>query len=326
MRTALAEQDPVPDAPIGPTVEQWRRMDEAARDRFYQQIYDAFNATPEAMSEGRPHSRAKSAALDVLTRHFRATGRKIYVADELAVVYPGEPTFNPDLIAVLDVAQPDPDEDERMAWVVAEEGKGPDLILEVHHKGNRDKDLGRDVLEYARVGVHEYFVYDRLHFRLYGFRLPAFGDRYQPLRPRLGRLTSEVLGLDLALVDRRLRFFSGVAELMNSEEFIERLGRMMNDIEARAQEAEALADAAEAQAAEAAAQTRTAEVQAAEAAAQAEAAEAATLQTAREAVLDLAEAYAVDLTPERQAQVAAADAEVLRQLRAALKATRRWPG
>jgi len=63
------------------------------------------------------------------------------VADELAVVYPGEPVFSPGWLAVLDVPQPDPDEDERMAWVVADEGKGPDLILEVPHQGNRDKDL-----------------------------------------------------------------------------------------------------------------------------------------------------------------------------------------
>ena len=40
-------------------------------------------------------------------------------------MYPGERTFTPDLLAVLDVAQPDPDEDRRMAWVVADEGKGP---------------------------------------------------------------------------------------------------------------------------------------------------------------------------------------------------------
>ena len=139
----------------------------------------------------------------------------------------GEPVFSSDLLVVLDVPQPDPDEDERMAWVVADEGKGPDLLLEVLHQGNRDKDLINNVRDYARLGVREYFVYDRLRFRLYGYRLARPGAGYQELSSRLGRLTSEVLGLDLALVGRRLRFFSGMAELPNSEEFIERLSKMM---------------------------------------------------------------------------------------------------
>jgi len=125
--------------------------------------------------------------------------------------------------------------------------------------------------DYARLGVREYFVYDRLRVRLHGYRLARPGAGYQELSSRLGRLTSEVLGLDLALVGRRLRFFSGVAELPNSEEFIERLSKMMDGIEARAQQAEAQAQQAEAQ--------------------------------ARDAVLDLAEAYGVEITPERRQQV-----------------------
>src|SRR5262249_53210615 len=66
-------------------------------------------------------------------------------------------------------------EDERMAWVVADEGKGPDLLLEVLHQGNRDKDLVNNVRDYARLGVREYFVYDRLRVRLYGYRLASRG-------------------------------------------------------------------------------------------------------------------------------------------------------
>ena len=268
-------------------------MDGAARRRFFDRMVDVFHASPEAMSEGRPHNRAKTAAFDALVRHFRLIGRHIYVADELAVIYPGEPLFDPDLIAVLDVPQPDPDEDERMAWVVTEEGKGPDFILEVLHTGSRDKDLRRNVIDYARLGVREYFVYDRQKFKLHGFRLPSGGRRYQALNPLVGRLSSEVLGLDLAVIDRRLRFFSGVAELMNSEEFIARLSRMMDGIEIRAQLAEAQAAAAEAQ--------------------------------ARQGVLDLAEAFGVELTAERRELVEAAELDALEAFRLALKAHRGWP-
>ncbi len=307
MSTAAVHPGPPPSpTPVGPSVERWKAMSATERDRFFTDLYAALNASPEAMPEGRPHSRAKSAALDALTLHFRSTGRMIYVADELAVVYPNEPVFCPDVLAVLDVAQPDPDEDERMAWVVADEGKGPDLVLEVLHQGNRDKDLVKNVEDYARLGIREYFVYDRLRFRLHGYSLTRPSKEgfprpaYRELRPRLGRLTSEVLGMDLALVERRLRFFSGMAELPNSEEFIERLSKMMDGIEARAQEAEAQVQRAEAQ------------VQRAEA-------------RARDAVLDLAEAYGVEITPARRQQVLAADLDALDVLHTALKAARAWP-
>jgi Uma2 family endonuclease len=288
-------------------VERWHAMSASERERFFADIFAAFDVPTEAMTEGRPHRRAKSAALDALTLHFRSIGRMIYVADELAVVYPGEPVFSLDLLAVLDVPQPDPDEDERMAWVVADEGKGPDLILEVLHQGNRDKDLVNNVRDYARLGVREYFVYDRLRFRLHGYRLGRPGAGYQELSSRLGRLTSEVLGLDLALVGRRLRFFSGMAELPYSEECIERLSRMMDSIEARAQQAEAQAQQAETQAQQAEAQAQQAEVQ------------------ARDAVLDLAEAFGLEITPERRQQAQEASLEDLAALRAALKARRSWP-
>ena len=171
------------------------------------------------------------------------------------MVYPGEASFSPDLLAVLDVPQPDPAQDERMAWVVADEGKGPDFILEVLHQGNHRKDLSKNVVYFARLGVREYFIYDRRNYKLYGYRLSVLGAPYRELRPRLGRMSSEVLGLDLALVERRLRFFSGMGELMNSEEFIERLSKMMDSIEARAQQAAAEAQQAEAQAQQAQAQT-----------------------------------------------------------------------
>jgi len=88
------------------------------------------------------------------------------------------------------------------------------------------------------------------------------------------------------LVGRRLRFFSGMAELPNSEEVIERLSKMMDGIEARVQQTEV---------------------------------------QARDAVLDLAEAYGLEITPERRQQVQQVSLEDLAVLRAALKAGRSWP-
>ena len=51
------------------------------------------------------------------------------------MVYPGEPVFTPDVLAVLGVTEPE--DDPRLAWVVADEGKGLDLVIEVLHRRPR---------------------------------------------------------------------------------------------------------------------------------------------------------------------------------------------
>lgn len=236
--------------PIAPTLDEWRAMAPAERERFLEEVLDSLSDPKEAMSEGRPHKRAKSRALDELTLHFSKMGRAIYLADEMAVLYPGQESFSPDILAVLDV--PQPEDDERMAWVVADEGKGLDLVIEVLHHGNRDKDLNRNVAWYAALGIPEYFVYDRLRQRVVAYRLPSVGARvYQEIRPRLGRYASQVLGLDLAIVGGHLRFFTSHAELIGSTALIVRLSGMMDDVDARADKAETRAEQAEARADEA---------------------------------------------------------------------------
>jgi Uma2 family endonuclease len=269
-------------------------MTPEAKMAFLEQVLAVHSDPRDAMAEGRPHRRAKGRALDELSLHFSSTGRSIYLADEMAVVYPGRESFQPDLLAVLDVEQPE--EDERMAWVVADEGRGLDLVLEVLHHGNRDKDLRRNVALYAELGIREYFVYDRLNFCIHGFRLPGpAAVEYRALRPRLGRYTSQVLGLDLAIVERRLRFFAGHAELIGSDELIGRLSKMMDGVEGRAKELEKQVEAAEARARAAEARVRAeaerAQAEAERAQAEAERAQAEAeraqglLRTVREGIL-----------------------------------------
>ncbi len=239
MSTAFSELPP--DEPpevhgplIGPSTEQWAAMSPEQKERFLIAVNQAHSDPAKAMTEGQPHKRAVNEAHDKLSLHFSSKGRRIYLAEELTVVYPGEETFEPDLLAVLDVDQPE--DDERLSWVVADEGKGPDLVLEVLYLGDRNKDLVRNVEWFARLGITEYFVFDRKRLELHGFRLPSRrARRYCELGPRLGRMTSEVLGLDLAVVGKRLRFFSGHAELVGSPELIDRLSGMMDDMEARAE-------------------------------------------------------------------------------------------
>lgn len=213
------------------------------RERFLLEVVDALSDVRIVMSEGRPHKKAKARAADMLGLHFKKMGRVVYVAEEMAVVYPGRESFSPDVFAVLDV--PQPEDDPRMAWVVADEGKGLDFVLEVLHRGDRNKDLVQNVERYADLGIPEYFVYDRAQQRIIARRLPGPGARrYERIVPQGGRYHSAVLDLDLAIEGGRLRFFQGMAELFGSEDLIARLSTMVESLETKAEEADARADKA----------------------------------------------------------------------------------
>jgi hypothetical protein len=132
-----------------------------------------------------------------------------------------------------------------MAWVVADEGKGLDFVLEVLHRGDRHKDLVDNVERYADLGIPEYFVYDRAHQRILAYRLPGTGARrYERIMPQGGRYGSNVLGLDLAIQGGTLRFFQGMAELFGSDDLIGRLTAMVESLETKTDEATVRAEQA----------------------------------------------------------------------------------
>jgi Uma2 family endonuclease len=224
--------------PIAPTEEAWRAMSAAERERFLIQANEALSDPLVTMSEGRPHKKAKSRAADMLGLHFKAMGRAIYLAEDMSAVYPGVKVFTPDVFTVVDVEQPE--DDERMAWVVADEGRGLDLALEVLHRGNRTKDLEDNVELYASLGISEYFIYDRGKQRIHGHRLASPGARrYQRIVPQAARYHSTVLGLDLGLQKGSLRFYQGMAELIGSDDLIDRLTGVVESLEAKVEQAEA---------------------------------------------------------------------------------------
>jgi hypothetical protein len=212
-------------------------MTPAERERVVASLPSELEPSEAQPPEGDPHFDAKIGARAALKGFFGRIGRKVYLACELPVYYPGEKMFAPDVIAVLDVElQP------RMSWVVSAEGRGVDLALEIHVAGDRRKDLERNVERYARLGISEYFIFDRGRLGLTGYRL-AEGGSYQRIVPQGGRYPSAVLALELALEGERLRFFSGTAPLLQSEELIDKLEGMLDDLEARARAAEERAEA-----------------------------------------------------------------------------------
>ncbi len=218
-----------PADPRAPSVDQWSGMlpDERARVVAMLPIDVPLDLLP---NEGDPHRKATRGALDALDGFFRRAGRRIYLSSQIAVFYPAEPRFAPDLLAVADV-----DPHDRNSWVVATEGKGLDFVLEVHVAGDRRKDEKTNVERYARLGIHEYVYFDRPRSKLTGYRLPSTSGAtparvYQRLLPQAGRFASVVLGLDLALEGSRLRFFAGNAALDDADEMIARLGAMLDEV------------------------------------------------------------------------------------------------
>ena len=126
-----------------------------------------------------------------------------------------------------------------MKWLVAHEGKGPDFVLEVHVAGSKWKDVQRNAAWFARLGIPEYFVFDRSRFMIRGYRLPDAQVRvYQPIVPQVGRYASSVLGLEMTLEGDRLRFYHGSAPLFESEELVGKLESLVDQVVNKQEEAE----------------------------------------------------------------------------------------
>jgi Uma2 family endonuclease len=237
---ALPERFSEP-TPVAPDEATWRALTPAQREEKVWELIDALPLT-EVMSEGTPHSDAKMTVVASLRRFFGQRQRGMFIAPELMVMYPGEPTFVPDVLAVRDVELK-----PRNSWIVLDEGRGPDFILEIRNKGRRAKDYRRNVDRFARHGIREYFVYEVIRQELAGFRLegddaPA-NRRYVPIIPQGGRYRSEVLELDLVVLDERLRFFYSGAEVPDADAEMTMLTRMVEERSARLEETERRATA-----------------------------------------------------------------------------------
>lgn len=217
--------------PMAPSQEVWDALSPEERARVVDALPNEVTDAEIAMPEGDRHFQAKTRALDALRGYFARQRRRIYLAAELPIYYPAEPRFPPDLLAVLEV-----EDHPRDKWVVSAEGKGLDWVLEVHVGGDRKKDAERNVARYARLGIPEYFLYDRARNQLFAHRLPSPGGAYTPIVPQRGRYESRVLGLEVEVARDRLRFFAGTAMLLESEELIVRLEQMLDEVQQRAEE------------------------------------------------------------------------------------------
>ncbi|MCK6549690.1 Uma2 family endonuclease [Myxococcota bacterium] len=146
----------------------------------------------------------------------------------------------PDVFVVLDTVQR-----ERLSWVVWEEdGRRPDVIIELTSPSTTDVDHGPKKELYARLHIAEYFIFDPFAGTFEGYGLDIRRGHYDEIQPDArGWMKSERLGLWLGVVSTGSRRELGPPWLRWFDEG----GRMLPD------RAEAL-DVAEARARELAAQ------------------------------------------------------------------------
>ena len=113
----------------------------------------------QPMAETPVHRRCMTYLIDALERHLRTGVRcPAYVSGNMFLYYEeGNPraVVAPDVFVALGV--PDRDRDTYLLW---EESKGPDFVVEVSSRSTRREDQGRKREVYARLGVSEYFLYD----------------------------------------------------------------------------------------------------------------------------------------------------------------------
>ena len=170
--------------------------------------YPASDGQPMAETD---HQRTPLAyAVDRLRLHFRDRP-DVYVSGNLFIYYEeGNPqaVVAPDVFVVMGA-----DGRDRETYRLWEEPKGPDFVLEITSRSTwrEDRTVKREL--YRRLGVKEYWRYDPtndyLTPPLQGLELIAGKYERLPAWERSGgelALASAVLGLELRLSDRGLRF------------------------------------------------------------------------------------------------------------------------
>jgi Uma2 family endonuclease len=193
-----------------------------------------------APSEGDWHIDAVRVSEDALGGHFEKRNRGVYIGRGNTVYYPDERRFAPDLFIVLDV-----ETHKRTVWVVSQEKRGLDFVLEVHYGGRRRKDAEENVARYARLGIPEYFMFDARRVVLHGWRLEHPDDRtYTRIVPQNGRWAVRSLGMELGLKNAVPRWYDGLGIVPLVRELNAELSVSLNEALERAQQAESERDEA----------------------------------------------------------------------------------
>lgn len=167
-------------------------------------------------SDGRPMGetpdhRDNLAYLVEMLRTWYAENDRVYVSGNMFIYYqPGDRLkhVSPDVFVVKGI--PRDVTPRRRRYLTWEEGKNPDLVIELTSPSTREEDKDDKYQIYqATLRVREFFLFDPHHEYLdpplQGYRL--YRGRYRPIQPVDGRLPSDVLGLHLEGQDWLLRLY-----------------------------------------------------------------------------------------------------------------------
>lgn len=159
----------------------------------------------EPMAESEVHRDVMIDLILSLQGHFEGDDSVCVSGNMLMYYVEGNPrkSLAPDVFVALGVGKR-----QRRIYKVWEEGKGPDLVIEVTSKSTRREDLrGKFAIYRDVLRVREYVLFDPLDEylspSLQGYRLG--GDGYEPIALADGRLPSVVVGLDFERDGHELR-------------------------------------------------------------------------------------------------------------------------
>jgi Uma2 family endonuclease len=147
-----------------------------------------------------------------LLRAFFRRKKDVYVSGNLMMYYEeGKPgsVVSPDVFVVFGIAK-----GQRRIYRTWEEGRGPDVVIEVSSRKTRREDFDKKMRLYAQLGVKEYFIFDPEYPKrrkpLNAYRLTPSG--YVEVLVSSGRVMSEALGLELVDTGETLRLFDPKAK------------------------------------------------------------------------------------------------------------------
>jgi Uma2 family endonuclease len=155
-------------------------------------------------SDGEPVESERHDKQRGLLRHCLTEGwsarRDFYVAADMALYFSELQSKRndfraPDVFVVLGV-----EPKERLSWVVwEEEGRTPDVVIEILSDSTADVDRGEKMRIYARIlKVAAYYLYDPFTYELEGYALDCATGDYRRVEPNEhGRLPCAPAGLEL---------------------------------------------------------------------------------------------------------------------------------
>jgi Uma2 family endonuclease len=203
--------------------------------------YDYPTSDGKPMAETDFHRELMIALIHTLMDFYAQ--QRVYVSGNLLLYYePGNRRrhVSPDVFVVKGVPNR-----QRLYYLTWEEGKTPDVVIELTSSSTRREDVQSKFRLYQdTLHVKEYFLFDPFEEYLTpsmrGYRLRQ--GVYQPIRPITGRLPSQVLRLHLERHGAELRLFDPrTAQWLptREEKLIQEAAARQQEAAARQQEAAA---------------------------------------------------------------------------------------